>query len=285
MKKDIIKSRYKNPYYSENYRKTYKEQIHQSQKIYYLKNRQKILDYQKEYRKNNKENIALAQKRYRKTHKEKLKQQKYEYHQKMKNDPHYMAVNKKAKIKFRKTHREKLICKLKEYRVKNKEILAVKNKIRCKKWYLLNKDKVSQYLKDNWKEIKVKRRPKARIYKYKRWHSDIKYRLQECLRSNLWSKLNNYQQGIKLKSQSTIRLLGCNIDFFIGYLESQFEEGMSWDNYGLHGWHVDHILPCASFDLSDPEQQKLCFHYTNLQPLWAKENLAKRDKIVLEVYR
>ena len=59
------------------------------------------------------------------------------------------------------------------------------------------------------------------------------------------------------------------------YLELQFTDGMTWENRG--NWHIDHIRPCASFDLTDPEQQKQCFHYTNLQPLWAADNLAKSD--------
>jgi len=61
---------------------------------------------------------------------------------------------------------------------------------------------------------------------------------------------------------------------------------MSWDNYGtgyngkgMEQWHIDHIIPCASFDLSKPSEQKKCFHYTNLQPLWAKDNLRKKDKL------
>jgi HNH endonuclease. len=53
---------------------------------------------------------------------------------------------------------------------------------------------------------------------------------------------------------------------------------MSWDNYGRDGWHIDHIRPCASFDLTDPEQQRQCFHYTNLQPLWAADNIRKGAK-------
>lgn len=53
---------------------------------------------------------------------------------------------------------------------------------------------------------------------------------------------------------------------------------MSWENRGNFGWHVDHIKPCASFDLTKPEEQAKCFHYTNLQPLWARENIAKGDK-------
>jgi hypothetical protein len=53
---------------------------------------------------------------------------------------------------------------------------------------------------------------------------------------------------------------------------------MTWENHGRYGWHIDHIRPCASFDLADPEQQRKCFHYTNLQPLWASENMRKGDK-------
>jgi hypothetical protein len=70
--------------------------------------------------------------------------------------------------------------------------------------------------------------------------------------------------------------MGCSIAYAYAYLEAQFAEGMSWENYGE--WHIDHIRPCASFDLEDPVQQRECFHYTNLQPLWAKDNLSKSDK-------
>ena len=77
------------------------------------------------------------------------------------------------------------------------------------------------------------------------------------------------------KANTTIDLLGCTPNELREYLESKFTEGMTFDNHGKDGWHIDHIKPCASFDLSDPEQQKECFHYTNLQPLWAKDNLSK----------
>ncbi len=55
---------------------------------------------------------------------------------------------------------------------------------------------------------------------------------------------------------------------------------MTWENHGRHGWHIDHIIPCAAFDLTDPEQQKKCFHYTNYQPLYTLENLKKGDRII-----
>jgi hypothetical protein len=82
------------------------------------------------------------------------------------------------------------------------------------------------------------------------------------------------------KESTTMNLVGCSIETLREHLESQFAEGMTWDNHRTHGWHIDHIRPCSSFDLSDPEQQKECFHYTNLQPLWWWENLEKGDKIL-----
>ena len=80
------------------------------------------------------------------------------------------------------------------------------------------------------------------------------------------------------KAFKTIELLGCSVQECRQYLESKFQDGMTWENHGMYGWHIDHIIPCASFDLTDPEEQKKCFHYTNLQPLWAKDNLSKGCK-------
>jgi hypothetical protein len=75
-----------------------------------------------------------------------------------------------------------------------------------------------------------------------------------------------------------MELIGCDVPFLLKYLESKFSNGMTWNNYGK--WHVDHIKPCNSFDLQDIIQQKKCFHYTNLQPLWAYDNLSKGDKVI-----
>ena len=83
-----------------------------------------------------------------------------------------------------------------------------------------------------------------------------------------------------VKSKRTIELLGITIPELKNYLEKQFKHGMTWKNYGFYGWHLDHRLPLASFDLTNPEEQKKAFHYTNLQPLWAKENLTKHTKIL-----
>jgi len=103
----------------------------------------------------------------------------------------------------------------------------------------------------------------------------LNYRLARNIRSRIKETI----KGNK-KSQSSLKLLGCSLEQVRQHIESQFQEGMSWNNWSFYGWHIDHIRPISSFDLSDPIQQQQCFHYTNLQPLWAKDNLAKGNKIV-----
>lgn len=76
-----------------------------------------------------------------------------------------------------------------------------------------------------------------------------------------------------------IELLGCTSEEFKRYIESKFKEGMTWENHGINGWHIDHIRPLASINWDDPEDIKSAFHYTNTQPLWWHENLAKGDRI------
>lgn len=104
---------------------------------------------------------------------------------------------------------------------------------------------------------------------------DITYRMEDSLRR----RMNKALKG-KATSKSAIRFLGCSIPDFRIYLESKFDTGMSWENYGRTGWHIDHIMPCAIFDLSNPEHQKRCFHFSNMQPMWARENLIKGKNVV-----
>ena len=101
--------------------------------------------------------------------------------------------------------------------------------------------------------------------------TNLKWVLTERLRSRIWKALKG-----NFKTDTTKKLLSCTLEEFKIHLESKFKEGMTWDNYGL--WHIDHIKPCASFDLICPVQQLACFHYKNLQPLWALENLQKSAK-------
>lgn len=97
------------------------------------------------------------------------------------------------------------------------------------------------------------------------------------LKNNLRSRISKIISGV-VKQGSAIYDLGCSIEEFKRYIQSKFQSGMTWDNYGHKTWHIDHIKPLSSFDLTDPKQLKEACHYTNLQPLWAKDNLEKSDK-------
>jgi len=74
-------------------------------------------------------------------------------------------------------------------------------------------------------------------------------------------------------------LIGCDMPTFLAHLEQQFQAGMGWHNYGRTGWHIDHIIPCAVFDLSRPDHQRICFHYKNVRPAWAHENTRRQSRV------
>ena len=149
-------------------------------------------------------------------------------------------------------------------------------------WHKTNRAKKNAQNREYYRRkklgIKIKRKPietyeehKARMRKYRRerYRSDPTFRLIIKLRNRVGLAL----QG-KSKSAATEALLGICVDECRKYIEGLFTEGMSWDS----NIHIDHIVPCASFDLTDPEQQRRCFHYTNLQPLWGPDNLEKSAK-------
>jgi len=115
----------------------------------------------------------------------------------------------------------------------------------------------------------VKNEPES--YKQKRMIQSLQERLAKNLRTRIWWALK------AKKRNKTKELIGCSIEFLMGYLASKFTAKMSWDNYGQ--WHIDHIKPCSSFDLTIFKQQKICFNYKNLQPLWAFDNLSKGNKL------
>ena len=105
-------------------------------------------------------------------------------------------------------------------------------------------------------------------YQRRRRHRDESFRMGARLRRRLFGLLKGLE-----KSAPTEILLGCSVPQLRVHISSLFQPGMSWENYGE--WHIDHLRPLSSFDLTDPEQQKQAFHYKNLQPLWAADNLRK----------
>ena len=110
-------------------------------------------------------------------------------------------------------------------------------------------------------------------YKKHRYNTDIKYRLACRLRSRITRAMK-----VGSKSGSAVHDLGCSIPEFQAYIAGLFWPGMSWENYGK--WHLDHILPLSKFDLTDREQFLKACHYTNIQPLWATDNLKKNASVL-----
>lgn len=108
----------------------------------------------------------------------------------------------------------------------------------------------------------------------KRRRQNLDHRLAHALRNRTRLALKNLQ-----KSGSAVRDLGCTIQELKAHLEERFLSGMTWDNWGRYGWHIDHVVPLVAFDLSDREQFLKACHYTNLQPLWATDNLKKYNYV------
>ena len=97
------------------------------------------------------------------------------------------------------------------------------------------------------------------------------------LRGDLRVRLNGVIRG-KNKVGSAVRDLGCSVLEFQAYLESLFQPGMTWKNHGKYGWHIDHKIPLSSFDLTNRSQFLQACHFSNLQPLWAVDNLKKCNR-------
>jgi hypothetical protein len=123
----------------------------------------------------------------------------------------------------------------------------------------------------------AKRKAQQKKYRCNKLIINNNYKLSMALRIRLSCALKNNQ-----KVGSAIRDLGCSIEELKSYLESKFQEGMSWENYGrkkgIKCWEIDHVVPISNFNLEDPEQFKKACHYTNLQPLWAEDNLKKSNR-------
>lgn len=158
--------------------------------------------------------------------------------------------------KYYENNKEKELLRFKKYREENPE----KRKETCKKHNQNNREKYNEY---------------ARLWKKSMRINNLYYKLI----SNLRTRTKSYLHYKTINPNSTIKdVIGCTPQFLKEHLESQFKDGMSWDNYGFYGWHIDHIIPLSSAK-NEEELYKLC-HYTNLQPLWAKENLSKGSKIL-----
>jgi len=189
---------------------------------------------------------------------------------------------KKNKNVLKKKRADKIKNNYKKYRQmkrdyeKNSESYRKWKKNYQAKYYRKNKIKLNKKHKNWVRKNKNKMRLYAQKKHYKMMKTNIQYKIKRNLRKRLQIEL---RKKFVSKKSSIEKILGCSVDFFKKYIESKFVEGMSWDNYGFYGWHIDHIIPCVKFNLEYEEEQKKCFNYKNLQPLWATENLSKGGRI------
>jgi hypothetical protein len=257
-------------------------------KEYYLKNREREIKRSREYKLKNKEKEAAYNLKYRPRRREvsrawylnnteRSKAQRKIY----RSSPLGKAREKETTRIYRSKHKEQA----KAYHIQYYQIPEnLENKKKVEAIRLLRpgvkerKSKVQAahrlrtgyngkyYLRNKKHLIK-----QVTIYATHKRKTDVNWRLRLNLRNRVYLVLKGYS-----KSAHTMELIGCTIAELWKHLESKFKPWMTRENYGL--WHVDHIKACAKFNLADPAQQRICFHWSNLQPLWAHDNLSKGSR-------
>tara|TARA_Y100001970_G_C14060428_1_gene763878 strand:+ start:203 stop:1051 length:849 start_codon:yes stop_codon:yes gene_type:complete len=193
---------------------------------------------------------------------------------------YYKKENKAAHqtymSEYRTKNKERILKQQRGYKIKNKDACDAKQK----EW--LRKNKTQKNIKNAafMREYVKTKKGRAARRTYRAKTKDIPYiKLRKNLSGNVRAALKYNKTN---KSTKTTKLIGCSIQHLKNHIESLFIEGMSWNNMGRGGWHIDHIIPCAffsAFDLSKPSIQKLCFHYTNLQPMWESNNCKKSNNL------
>lgn len=170
-------------------------------------------------------------------------------------------------------------------KIRQYEYERVRRPERIKKHNIYNK----KWVKKNWRQVLEKNylykkkcreleigefsresKDKYNAYVKNKYYNNINYRLAVSLRNRTYIAVKKGQ-----KTGSAVSDLGCSIKELRNYLEEKFSEGMNWNNWGEKGWHIDHIAPLSSFDLSNREEYLKAVNYKNLQPLWAKDNWKK----------
>jgi hypothetical protein len=211
-----------------------------------IKERERYREYYKEYNK-----------KYWEKNKERLKIENRERYKKYSKDPEAIKRKHKSQKKYAMKNREKILAYHAKYRAENKE--EINRKIR--EWYYKNTKKVKERIK---------------IYN-KVYRNTLHFKIKDNMRRRIRTALK--KDGGK-KTKRTMKLVGCTAEQLKQHIEKQFKPGMSWEQ--RNSFHIDHIIPCASFDLTKLSQQKKCFHYTNLQPLYPIENIKKGAKLNYE---
>jgi len=236
-----------------------------------------------EWRRKNKDAIRECYKKYCQTNREKIKEQSRQRYIKNIIKKQEYARNRHRNLRNRKDEEilypEKRKCnrcgqiKLAQEFYKQRDMIGGLG-YRCKKCNKIYRETHKEQKRQWSKKYNKKNREMINAHRRQRRKIDLNYKITCNLRGRLYHALKS--QNAK-KSNHTLELIGCSVNFLRKYLEDKFTEGMAWGNYGVRGWHIDHIIPCAYFDLTKPEEQEKCFHYTNFQPMWEPDNYRKNS--------
>lgn len=256
-------------------------------------NMARVREHKRKWREAHPDQHKLCQRNYYEQNKPRIQERLKLYKRKIRSflKPKLVTVAKDAEaiksrqFRFYHANKARLRAKQNAYRKANREHVREqrkkythKHRAKCKesarryrrKWKSENPDRLRLQMK-RWRDS---HKSQIREYYRNRYHNNPMHAIR-CRLSCRISKV--LRRNGTYKSNRTMDLIGLSLPEFKAYLESNFKPGMTWEN--RHLWHIDHKMPCASFNLIDPEQQKLCFHYTNLEPLWWRDNLSKADKI------
>lgn len=215
---------------------------------------------------------------YQAKNRERLKKQRAQFHAANRD-----RLNERAR-RWREVNRERILKNRREryandmaYRAKVAEAgkrrrreAAATIRAAQRGYVARNREKISQRRRQYRQSHHDKIRAQQRRYEAQRLRSDPQYAVKRRLMARMRDALRKAHTP---KAGLLVEMIGCSPAELVRHLENLFTDGMDWEN--RHRWHIDHIRPCASFDLRDPEQQKACFHYSNLQPLWASDNRRK----------
>ena len=237
---------------SKAYREANREKIKARKKAEYEANREAILASRKVYYQANKEKLKARKKTYRDANQEKLVAYR---------ETNREEINAKARAKYH-ANTESELARNKAYREANRDKINAQARV----YKEANKEKIKAYLEANRDKINARGRSK--------YVSNIPFKLCSMVKH-----ASKRVTGRIATKQEVTDLLGCSLEEYKEYLESKFQQGMTWDNHTVDGWHIDHILPLNESGTTLTEEEKIKrLHYTNTQPLWAKDNMAKGNK-------
>jgi hypothetical protein len=213
------------------------------------KNKAKRAEYARTYYLNNRAKLSARMSEWRKKHAQEVRRK-----QRAKRAADPAKMRRAARAYYRKNS-ARILQLMGISRRANPE----RARAQAKRYRARHRDKINAYLRARYK---------------RRAQADPQFKLRGLLRTRL-SQAVRRQYG--KKAAGTMELIGCSVAELRVHLEKQFLPGMSWKNHSLGGWHIDHKNPCCTYDLTKPDQQRECFHFTNLRPLWAFENQSRPD--------